>query len=56
MVHSLFATMMLSVGYALLNEVTEYLEEIQLGGLLLLRDSDVQLSVLNGERRGVFLS
>ena len=56
MVHSLFATVMLSVGNALLDEVTEYLEEIQLGGLLLLRDSDVQLPVLNGERRGVLFS
>ena len=56
MVHSLFAAVMLSVGYALLDEVTEYLEEIQLGGLLLLRDSDVQLSVLDGQRRCILLS
>jgi len=55
-VYPLFAAVMLSVSYALLDEVTEYLEEIQLGGLLLLWDSDVQLSVLDWQRRGILLS
>ena len=47
---------MLSVCYALLDEITENLKEIQLGGLLLLWDSDVQLSVLDGKRGGIFFS
>lgn len=53
---SLFAAVMLAVCYALLDEVAEHLEEIQLRGLLLLRDSDVQFSVLNREWGGIFLS
>jgi len=45
--HSLFAAMVLSICYALLDEITENLKEIQLGRLLLLWDSDVQFSVLD---------
>jgi hypothetical protein len=52
----LFAAVMLSVCYALLDEITENLKEIQLGGLLLLWDSNVQLSVLDGKRGGIFFS
>ena len=46
-IHSLLAAMMLSICYALLDEIAENLEEIQLGRLLLLRDIDVQFSVLD---------
>jgi hypothetical protein len=39
--------MVFSICYAFLDEIAENLKEIQLGGLLLLWDSNVQLSGLN---------
>lgn len=54
--HALFAAMMLSVCYALLDKIAEDLKEIQFGRLLLLWDSDVQFPVLDWKRGGVLLS
>lgn len=48
--------MVLSICYALLDEITENLKEIQLGRLLLLWDSDVQFSVLDWKWGGIFFS
>lgn len=48
--------MVFSICYAFLDEIAENLKEIQLGGLLLLWNSNVQLSRLNWKWRSIFFS